>query len=346
MGDSKMQRLGQGRLTWGVLASLAWFGMQQPSAAADKERVKFDTWDQVEIHGTFYPGSKGNKSPCALLLHPIGANSQMQGWDELASSLQKEGFAVLTFDFRGHGDSTNVGQLFWRDRDNQQLKSFRPGKLKEQISYKDFATFSYGSLVNDIAAAKRFLDKKNDSSECNSANVVVIGAESGATLGAMWIWHEWHRRRVSAVLPMVTQSPNQTEGQDICCAVWLSINPELTKGYRVSADSWLRTPVREKVPMFFLYGERDTKAASYSKHLFEGVLRAHTDKQLKHTIMRPIKDTALSGRELLGKQSLDTEKLIVTYVNKVLEARGANTWSRRDVDKTLLVRIPYQNYLR
>src|SRR5262249_50434133 len=105
MGDSKMQRLGQGRLTWGVLASLAWFGMQQPSAAADKERVKFDTWDQVEIHGTFYPGSKGNKSPCALLLHPIGANSQMQGWDELASSLQKEGFAVLTFDFRGHGDS-------------------------------------------------------------------------------------------------------------------------------------------------------------------------------------------------------------------------------------------------
>jgi pimeloyl-ACP methyl ester carboxylesterase len=335
-----------GRLGRSLLGGLAFVCVPLLGRAADGEPVKFETFDKVDIHGTFYASPKGTKGPCALLLHPIGGNIHMEGWSELAAKLQKEGFAVLAFDFRGHGDSLNVDPLFWNDPLNRQLKSFRPVKPRDQINYKDFTNvYHYGTLVNDIVAAKRFLDKKNDSGECNSANVVVIGAESGATLGAMWIWYAWHYRRVSTGFPVVTPPANQVDGQDIMAAVWLSINPNLGNA-RVVADKWFRAPVREKVPMFFLYGDGDTKAQQYSRHLFENVLRAEKDKQqLKYTIMKPVKDTKLSGRELLGKPDLDTDKMIVAYLTKIVEAKGMNTYNRRDVEKTLLVRVPVQNYL-
>jgi hypothetical protein len=61
--------------------------------------------------------------------------------------------------------------------------------------------------------------------------------------------------------------------------------------------------------------------------------------------MKPVKDTKLSGRELLGKPDLDTDKMIVAYLTKIVEAKGMNTYNRRDVEKTLLVRVPVQNYL-
>src|SRR6516225_7258478 len=81
--------------------------------SSEPERIRFDTADYVTIQGTYYPSDKGKRAPCAILLHPIGENSQMEGWDDLAKSLQRKGIAVLTFDFRGHGDSTSVEQNFW-----------------------------------------------------------------------------------------------------------------------------------------------------------------------------------------------------------------------------------------
>ena len=95
-------------------------GLPRASAQADKdkqksERVHFETVDQVELHGTFWPGGKGRKSPCVLLLHKLnGKGSHEEGWDLLADELAKKGFAVLSFDFRGHGDSNTIGTDFWK----------------------------------------------------------------------------------------------------------------------------------------------------------------------------------------------------------------------------------------
>ena len=344
-----MRWMAHGRLACGLLVGLAFACWPHVSRAADSERVKFETFDEVELHGTYYAGDKGNKSPCALLLHAIGSSSREEGWDNLAKELQKNHFAVLTFDFRGHGDSTSVGMRFWTlDRNNSSLKGYRPGKPKDQISYKDFTTVAnYTSLVNDIAAAKRFLDRKNDSNECNSGNLVVIGAESGATLGALWIASEWKHRRPVTVFPAVAANRNAVEGQDIACAVWLSITPNIVVGnakFTIRVDSALASPVREKVPMYFLYGDQDTKSAHYSVHLCDSVLRAGKDPKAKLSGRRELKETKLAGRELLGK-SLDTEALIVKYVNKVVDDRGSNPWGKKDVEKTLLVRVPVEAFI-
>src|SRR5262245_36031916 len=84
-----------------------------PAQDAEKEEIRFFTADQVELCGTFYPGSRGPKSPSVLLLHAVGGSRKDPGWEDLATALQKSGCAVLAFDFRGHGESTTVQREFW-----------------------------------------------------------------------------------------------------------------------------------------------------------------------------------------------------------------------------------------
>ncbi len=319
-------------------------GRAEQAAAATPERVRFETFDQVEIHASFYAGLKGNKSPCVMLLHALGGTSHDEGWDELAQELHTKGYAVLRFDFRGHGSSTNVAPAFWTlDLQNRSLRSFKPDRLKTTIGYKDFTTlYHYTTLVNDIAAAKRFLDRKNDGGECNAANLVVIGAESGATLGALWIATEWHRRRLTS-LAAAGQAP--IEGKDISCAIWLSMASTLGT-HQVRVADWLRSPVRENVPMYFLYGEGDNRSGTLARHLYDNILKATKSKEIKLSAQKAIPGTKLAGRELLGKGSLGTEALMMKYLEKVVEERASNPYARRDVDKTLLYPVPFQRFLR
>jgi alpha-beta hydrolase superfamily lysophospholipase len=321
-----------------------------PSQADESERIKFETFDQVELHGVFYPGGKGQKSPCALLLHAFGGNIQKEGWEDLARKLQAEHYSVLAFDFRGHGDSTTVQAGFWNVPVNRTLKGYRPGKPKEQISYKDFTSVqTFLTLVNDISAAKRELERRNDSKDCNCSNIVLIGAESGATLGTLWTWYEWQRRPQTVGLPLLQPQRGQVEGQDIAGAVWLSLTPSFGSGnqrFNVSVDSWLRNPVREHVPMYFLYGDRDAKAANYAKRLVNTALHPGHDPKMKWTGLMAIKDTKLAGIELVGKASLPTGDQIQKYVKTLAEDRGVNPWTNRNVDSTILVRVPVERLYR
>src|SRR5262249_46193211 len=150
------------------------------------------------------------------------------------------------------------------------------------ISYKDFSSADhYYQMVNDVAAAKRYLDRKNDSGECNTSNLILIGAESGAALGALWLDWAWKNPKLKLGAFGMAQPTRQNEGQDVACAVWLSITPSVGGTTKANVANWIRGPGREKkVPMAFLYGEKDTKAAAFAKSLHEGTLRAHTDKAL------------------------------------------------------------------
>jgi alpha/beta hydrolase fold len=319
------------------------------SFADDKsniEHVKFDTADFVEIHGTLYAGGNGAKSACVILLHQLGGNSQQEGWGALAEQLQKKGFTVLAFDFRGHGESTVVGPGFWRVPRNQSLRSYRPGKLRDQISYKDFSNRdNWLDLVNDISGAKRFLDRRNDAGDCNSSNIILIGAEGGATLGLVWSWCEHHIVPVQFNFPII-QNRGQTEGSDLSCAVWLSLSPTIGAGnskYSINLDTCVQSPVREKLPMYFLYGEQDTKATNLARHLVDG--KMHAEKGLKYTGKKAVKDTKLAGNELLGKDSLGTMTDIMAYVGKVMDEHAFNASVRHDVDRQVPQTIQAERFL-
>lgn len=296
-----------------------------PAAPAEPRKVHFETVDEVTLEGTFYPAERKTEAPCALLLHDIGGNCQQPGWVSLAKRLQQAGFAVLAFDFRGHGGSTVVSPAFWKVPANGRLKGASPKKTT--ISYKDFPPGYVPLLVNDIAAAKRFLDLRNDAGECNVGNLVVVGAQEGATLAALWLAAE--NRKAS---PRRGEAPTRRAAiEDVGGAVWLSLSPSLV-GVRgtVALDKWIR-PLRDKVPMAFLFGEDDKNAAALANTLYTQVLKADVPPRLKHTSVKGFK-TKAGGIDLVQKIA-GTDEKIVNYLQNVLEARDTQAWSDRETRK-------------
>src|SRR5690349_15722440 len=158
-------------------------GGQRPG---EPRPITFRTADAVELHGTFYPGRRGGRSPAVLILDDLEDAGHPQAWDRVAGVLHKERYAVLRFDFRGHGKSTAVGPEFWAVAWNQRfVKGFRPGRPGELVRYQDFRREYPLMLVNDIAAAKFYLDLRHDAGECDATRTILLGAGGGAALGAV-----------------------------------------------------------------------------------------------------------------------------------------------------------------
>jgi dipeptidyl aminopeptidase/acylaminoacyl peptidase len=77
------------------------------------EEVKFPAADGLEIAGWFIPAAAGDKA--LILIH--GRNvSRTQNFDgefaEFGAAMQRRGFAVLTIDLRGHGQSADARCTF------------------------------------------------------------------------------------------------------------------------------------------------------------------------------------------------------------------------------------------
>src|SRR5947209_6092069 len=80
-----------------------------PTTAADPnkpQRVPITTADGVELDGTFYRGRGGRDTPAVMMVHKYGSDRSKSDWIGLAGALQQAGYAVLSFDLRGHGQTT------------------------------------------------------------------------------------------------------------------------------------------------------------------------------------------------------------------------------------------------
>ena len=306
------------------LAGFVLLGSSSVQAQESSEKVTFETVDEVELHGTFYRSDQGMKAPCVLMLHDLSGNGTSSGWKDwatLTSRLQKNGYAVLQFDFRGYGKSTTVHPAFWKAPDNGKIRG--AGQHKSEIHYRDLPASYLPVLVNDIAAARRFLDTQNDAKQCNSRNLILIGAQEGATLGALWLATEWQRR------PPRQNGLNPPYGEDVAAAVWLSILPTLGYSRRPEfrVDKWLG-PLRDRTPMFFFYGEEDRTASAIATELCDRVLHIDVPPRPKSTGYKGFK-TASAGAGLLGQRSLAADDKILNYLSNVLESRDEQAWTDR-----------------
>jgi hypothetical protein len=322
-----------------LVASRASLSSAQEGTESKGEKIRFTTVDGVEIQGMFYQGKKRN-GPTVMMLHALGEDSRKKAWISLAETLNAE-CSVLTFDFRGHGQSTTIDpSLFWKYPRN--IASVRGAPKKENIDFKDMGKDYYPVLVNDIAAAKAFLDNRNDTGVCSTSNLIVLGADTGATLGAIWLNAEWHRYVFTpAVLGTSLASIAKTpEGKDTIAAVWLSATSKL--GTRtVSLPTVLDIAGRENAtPMVFMYSEDDASAKNVAKACETRFKGKKKDEKYRLTLALPIQGGGkLSGAALLQK-SLTTEQNIVDYIKEAAEAKG-NEWSEREFRKTQYVwRVP------
>ena len=323
-----------------LLVSLIAAGSTRGQGAGSTD-VTFKTFDGVTLSGKLYAGggAAGKKDGTVLLIPSFdlkkGGGMQQQGYDDLAKSLQKEGYAVLTFDFRGFGDSKTVDPVaYWKHPHNLTLRSKKPkmtaGKFPEQIDHKDFLSKYVEYFVNDIAAAKAFLDTENDNKNCNTSNLTVIGVGYGATLGAMWVANECRRRRDLTTQLGVPPMLGDLESDSIVGTVWVSISPTLPGGKTVPLRRWIvEAGKTHKIPMAFITGQNDPDGVKYATGLKSAILEGSAKKDFEFTGIKEIPKTKLTGAKLLDP-NLDTQTWIHQgYLDKVMDKRG----KKRRTDK-------------
>lgn len=326
------------------LAGMGWLLHLSPEVVAGGkdagERVRFTTADGFEIIGTYFQGKQ--RGATVMILHGLSENSRMKNYVNLAEELQKRGFCVLTFDFRGHGHSTEVDKdLFWSIPVNRQR--VKPIRGREgTIEKEQFLSNYWPVLVNDIASAKAYLDRKNDVGACNTGSLVVIGAEGGATLGAIWQHSEWHRYKLvpNPMLPFGPPIPaTKPVGDNTIANIWLSVTPKLGSwNVNVTAQVALAGRVAA-VPMVFMYGAED-KSGKRVAQAAESYLKSSKEKdRFKYTGAFPIPKTEAKGVGLL-QPGLNTPKLIGNWLDEVVLAKG-NEWQERDFRKSMYIwRLP------
>lgn len=303
--------------------------------------VTFKTADGVDLAGSFYSSGGKKRDAVVILLHDFdlkkGGDSTQEGWGDLAGALQANGYAVLSFDFRGFGQSKTVTKdVFWKQPINGPTHIRRKGtKVTDEVNHKDFQPGYVPYLVNDIAAAKAYLDRQNDKSpnNCNTSSVILIGAGEGATLGAMWMANECRRRRDKSLQPIPGVPPTlgEPESKDLAAGVWLSIGTTLgRRNVAKTVTTWVVEAGNEnKIPMAFVFGKDDSAGDVIARSLYNSIKTNPKSKDFATTALHPVEKTKLTGHALL-ESALDTQAWIInTYLDDVMQKRG----NREHVDR-------------
>ncbi|MEI7685785.1 MAG: hypothetical protein WCL32_12225 [Planctomycetota bacterium] len=341
-----MSRLSLGSFALALLLAVAFVAHEAPAQPKEldaAEKVRFETADGVKIQGEFYRSAvKG--APVVMMLHNIGESSAKEKWIDLAKTLQPT-FSVLTFDFRGHGNSVEIDpELYFRYPANvRATKGASPKKTK--LDWRDIDKNAYTLFINDIAAAKGYLERtKNDLGICNTANTFVIGVDQSATLAAIWANSEFHRYKFDFIPPFFqVKMESKAEGQNITGLVCLGISPKL--GTRpVSLLKTLDYPCRQnQMPILLVHGDGDPKdkASLQDKETAKFLEKAikiplagkKDDPKFAFTKAVELKNAGkLRGVDLLAK-SLNTSQGINTYL-KSLASEKANEWSAHEFAKS------------
>jgi pimeloyl-ACP methyl ester carboxylesterase len=236
-------------LTLVAALSLGW-SLAAEAADPAVQTVSLTTGDGAEIAARYFVGNLGGRSPAVLVLDDLGDEARPTACDAIARKLAAQGCTVLCFDDRGHGRSTGVTPDFWADTTNRQLvRGFKSAAPPEKIAASDFRLGYLPTLLNDVAAARAYLEGRNDVGECNTGQVFVVGFGGGATLGQLWVVSEWSRFRATGFQSKLASAP---EGRGVAGCVWVAP--------RFALD-------RQAVPMFDL-----VKKAEQKKSLFVGIV--------------------------------------------------------------------------
>jgi pimeloyl-ACP methyl ester carboxylesterase len=154
-------------------------------AAATPTGPQIETFDLVKLQASLeMPSGVPAPIPAILLLHGYGENRAV--WNDFKTTLLSRGWAVMTLDLRGHGDSNTKNNL-----------PITPSK--------DWRTSPH-EFPLDLDAAVTWLKTQT---RINSNKIAVIGVDVGANLALI------ASGKFQQVRTVVAVNPNLLEGQEM-----------------------------------------------------------------------------------------------------------------------------------
>jgi dienelactone hydrolase len=135
-----------------VLVAIALGLLFCPDLQSYSQRVSLRADDGTSLAATWYEPSF-RPAPAVILVHMLGRSRR--DWDECAQRLAAAGLGALAIDLRGHGESS-------------QPAAGNPA--------------DYAAMVQDVAAARRFLAGRPD---VVGARIGIAGASIGANLAVL-----------------------------------------------------------------------------------------------------------------------------------------------------------------
>lgn len=194
----------------------------------EPEDLTVETSDAVLIRCTYYPSRlKDPKDAIPIMMIP-GWDGRRNEYDYLATRLQSIGYACITVDLRGHGESKNRKQGYPA---LPTLKRMRPADI--------------GSMQLDLDAVKMFLRKENDAERLNLEALTIVASEFSTVLATNWVIREYSwpnypgRRQGKNVKALVLLSPMQ-KSEGLTCIKSLTHAAVLSQSFLLvsgSADS-------------------------------------------------------------------------------------------------------------
>jgi pimeloyl-ACP methyl ester carboxylesterase len=153
-----------------------------PGTAVADPGPELQTFDLVKLKASFeMPRSVPAPIPAVLLIHGYGENRKV--WEDFRKQLVDRGWAVLSLDLRGHGDSL--------------VKNQRP--LQASAEWRS----NPREFPQDIDPALDWLKKQ---ARLNSSKIVIVGYDIGANLALISSGKYREVRTVVAVNPNLKES--------------------------------------------------------------------------------------------------------------------------------------------
>jgi len=125
----------------------------------EAKKVNFITQDGVTIVANYYYNKDAKFAGILVHMRP----KTKESFDDFAKFLQKQGYALLAIDLRGHGESTE--------------------SIKRKLDYNKFSEAEEKESINDLTSASLFLEKEGYPKD----KQFLIGASIGANLSFQFL---------------------------------------------------------------------------------------------------------------------------------------------------------------
>lgn len=214
----------------------------------EAESVTLTANDGFPIHISYYKSEVGQEAPVVVCVHDKGGNRRV--YDDLAKTLQAEGYAVVTVDLRKHGES----------------KAEVPGIGAADAT--ELRKDDYLRMVTaDLDAAKDFIYKEHQAKNLNMRKMAIISAGMSVPVVTSFAVLDWQKRPYPDAPTLAQRTPR---GQDVRAIVMLSPD-ETVPGLNANQPLlYLRNPGFE-IAFLTCYGTGDKGAGKTAKDLHQKV---------------------------------------------------------------------------